>query len=246
MLKVEINIPRDILHYLLDKLAAVDIEEITVIGSESIKPKTGKFDTSNNAKIEFVLENNMIDNILQLLLTDQKIQNGRIDIIDMEKSLLLGSKEGKRFKIVLSTFIKASRDDIYAFITNFTKLQYELPEYIKSIDIINSSDNSSIIEEELSIDGMIFKQLTRHTMHTPAVHEIEVLSGYLEGSRIVETYTDLGNGTEIMIICDFVISKELEDLVSNPKEHIENSLKKIINHTSRIIENKFVIKDDWK
>ena len=246
MLKVEINIPRDTLHYMLDKLASIDIEEIAVIGIENIKPKAGKFDTSNNAKIEFVIENNMVDNILQLLLTDQKIQNGRIDIIGMEKSLLLGSREGKRFKIVLSAFIKAARDDIYNFVTDFANLQYELPEYIKSIDVINESDNTSIVEEELSIDGIIFKQLARHTMHAPAVHEIEILSGYLEGSRIVETYTDLGNGTEVMIICDFTMNKELEALVSNPKEHIENSLKKIINRISKIIESKFVVRDGWK
>ncbi|RMF29659.1 MAG: hypothetical protein D6752_05530, partial [Candidatus Nitrosothermus koennekii] len=117
---------------------------------------------------------------------------------------------------------------------------------IKSIDIINSSDNTRIIEEELSIEGIIFKQLTKHTMHPPAVHEIEILSGYLEGSRIVETFTDLGNGTEIMIICDFVIKKELEDIVLNPKERIESSIKKITSRVSKLIESKYNIKDEWR
>lgn len=248
MLKVEIIIGRDTLHYILEKLATIDlIEDITVIPSESLKPSNKKkFDTINTANIEFVVNNNVLDNILHLLLTDPKIQNGRINIIDMTRSLSLAAKEIKKVKIVQSTFIRASRNDVYSFITDYQNLPNELPEYIKSIDIVNSVDNTKIIEEELSINGIIFKQLTKHVMYYPAVHDIEILSGYLEGSRIVETFTDIGNGTEVMIICDFVINKELEKILgSNPKERLEDSIRKVISRVNKIIENKFVINDEW-
>ncbi len=246
MLKVEIDIPRDILHYTLEKLSLIEaIEDVRVTLTEKTRLKS-KFDTNNAAKIEFITDDDIADDIIQLLLTDPKVQDGRIDIMNVERSLMLSSKESKKIKILLSGFVRAPRKEVYSFITNYAKLQEELPEYIKSFDIINKSENVTIIEECINIDGITIQELVKHVAYEPAVHEVEILSGYLEGSKIIETYTDLGNGTEIMIIGDFRVAKELEKIIdSEIKVRIENSIRKVISRVTKIIESRYGIEDKW-
>ncbi len=242
MLKVEINITRDILHYTLEKISSLDsIDEIIVTPAESVQLKSiTKFDTLNIVKVEFIVEDNSLDNLLHLLLTDHKINKGKINVINIAKSFPLGVSKGTRFKVVLPAFIRSSRKAVYDFITDYNHLPEELPEYIRSIDIINKYDNITIIEEELSIDGIVFKQLTKHILYPPAVHEIEILSGYLEGSRIIESYTEQGSNTEVIIICDFIVNDELEDILGTKlMSSIESSIKRIISRVSKILENKF-------
>jgi hypothetical protein len=242
MLKIEISISRDILHYILEKISSIEsIDDIMVTTVESVKLKSiNKFDTANIIKLEFIIEDNILDDLLHLLLTDPKINKGQINIFNIAKSFTLGKEKGYRLKLVLPAFIRAHRKDVYNFITNYNNLLEELPEYIRSIDIINKYDNVTIIEEEVSIEGILFKQLTKHILYPPAVHEVEILSGYLEGSRIIESYTEQGNNTDIIIICELIINPELESLLgAKLNESIENSIKKIINRISKILENKF-------
>lgn len=242
MEKVDIIIPRDILHYTLEKLSMIDeIGELTVTLSESISPNsTIKFDSYNTAKIEFVIEERLSDKILHLLLTDRKIQNGRIDVTELARSLTLGSKDSKHIKIVSSLFIRVPRSVVYEFITSYLELQAEIPEYISRLDLINRNDDTIIMEEEFTVDGIDLKQISKHTTYAPAVYEIEIISGYLEGSKIIITLTEQDNGTQIMIVGEFIITKEFEKILgSNPKMRIESLIRKVGSRITRIIEDRF-------
>ncbi len=249
MLKVEIVITRGMLHYLLERLSMLDIPEIQVVANETMKTKSinGKFDTTNTAKLEFIIEDNYIDNVLQILLTDPKIDNGRIDVIELDRTLMLSKKEGKRIKVVSSVFIRVNREDLFTFITDYRRLAEELPEYIKNIDIINRYDNVTITEEEISIEGISIKHVSKHTTYPYAVHEIEILSGYMEGSKIIETYTEVENGTQVMIVGEFSISKALEEFIGyEPKKVVDDCINKVTNRIKVLAENKFKSGREWK
>ncbi|MEM2855485.1 MAG: hypothetical protein QW416_00055 [Candidatus Nitrosocaldaceae archaeon] len=242
MQKIDIIVSRDVLHYVLERLSSIEnINDITVTLTENINPKSAiRFDAYNTTKIEFVIDDVISDNILHMLLTDQKIQTGRIDIINLTRSFILGNQSGKRIKIISSAFIRAPRKIVYNFVTNYQRLQEEMPEYIKRLDVINKSENTIVLEEEISIDGLTFKQIAKHTDYIPAVHEIEIISGYMVGSKIIETFTEQDDNTQIMIVGEFVISKEIESILgSDPKTRIENMIRKITNRVEKIIEERF-------
>ncbi|MEM2760773.1 MAG: SRPBCC family protein [Nitrososphaerales archaeon] len=243
MRKIEITVPRDALHYVVERLSSIEkISEVTVIGSESVNTRAKDEDSksSNSARIEILLENNDVDKALQLLLGDNKVGYGRINVMPVERTLELGSKEGYRIKLALSVFIKAPRKRIFALVTNYENLPHELPNYFKTINVRNMEDNVCVLEEEVNFEGQFVKQITRHTVYPPGIHEVEILSGEAEGSRITETYTEVTDGTQVMVVGDFRLKSPLSHVLGFfAKGRLEKSIRNLMNEMAKIAETRY-------
>lgn len=243
MQKIEITVPRDSLHYVVQRLSSIQsMNEVTVIGSESVNLKARDEDSksSNSAIIELIVDNSDVDKVLQLLLGDRKVGFGRINVIPIERTLELGTKEGYQIKLALSVFIRAPRKRVFDLVTNYENLPNELPNYFKSVDIRNKEDNVCVLEEEVNLEGKFVKQITRHTVYPPGIHEVEILSGDAEGSRITETYTEVTDGTQVMVVGDFRIRSPLTHVLGFfAKGKLEKSVKNVMNEIAKIAENRY-------
>ncbi|GBC73392.1 hypothetical protein HRbin04_00793 [archaeon HR04] len=242
MKKLEIVLSRDSLHHVVDRLALIEhIKSLHVTSSELVNLHTKEEDARSliSIKIEFVVEDEYVDEVLQLLLGDDKITFGRIYILVVDRAFELGYREGYRFRLALSSLIRASRKDVFNTVTDYEHLAELFPSYFKSISIRSSSDNMTVTEEEVTIDDLSIKQISRHIVYPPAVHEVEILSGYLEGSRITETYTEASEGTQVMVVADIKIKEPLARVFGfHIKHKVEQQIKGVMKELARFVEDR--------
>lgn len=243
MQKIEITVSRDSLHYVVDKLSTISgINEVTILGSESVNihAKEEESKSSNSARVEILINDEDADKVLQLLLGDNKVGFGRINVLPVARTLELGSKEGYRIKLALSIFIRAPRKRVFALVTNYENLLVELPKYFRSVEVRNREDNTCVLEEEVNFEGRFVKQITRHTLYPPGVHEVEILAGEAEGSRITETYTEVTDGTQVMVVGDFRLQSPLSHLLGFfAKGRLEKSIRNVMSEIARIAESRY-------
>ncbi|MCS6768094.1 MAG: hypothetical protein RMJ59_06025 [Candidatus Nitrosocaldus sp.] len=243
MKKIEVVLGRDSLHYVVERLALIDhIKSIHVTSSELVNLHAKEEDSRSliSIKIEFVIEDEYVDEVLQLLLGDDKITFGRIYVLAVDRLFELGYREGYRFRLALSSLIRASRSDVFSTVTDYENLVELFPSYFKGISIRSSSDNVTVTEEEVMLDNLSIKQISRHITYPPAVHEVEILSGYLEGSRITETYTEVSEGTQLMVVADIRIKEPLARVFGFHIRHkVEQQIRGLLKELARIMESRY-------
>ncbi len=242
MKKLEIILGRDSLHYVVERLALIEhVRSVHITSSEMVNMHAKEDSRSLvSIKIEFAIEDEYVDEVLQLLLGDDKITFGRIYVIAIDRAFELGYKEGYRFRLALSSLIRASRKDVFDTVTDYENLTELFPSYFKSIIIRSSSDNVTVTEEEITIDNLSIKQISRHIVYPPAVHEVEILSGYLEGSRITETYTEASEGTQLMVVADIRIKEPLARIFGFHVRHkIEQQIRGLMKELTRLVESRY-------
>ncbi|MCS7140782.1 MAG: SRPBCC family protein [Candidatus Nitrosocaldus sp.] len=243
MKKIEVVLGRDSLHYVVERLALIDhIKSIHVTSSELVNLHAKEEDSRSliSIKIEFVIEDEYVDEVLQLLLGDDKITFGRIYVLAVDRLFELGYREGYRFRLALSSLIRASRSDVFSTVTDYENLVELFPSYFKGINIRSSSDNVTVTEEEVMLDNLSIKQISRHITYPPAVHEVEILSGYLEGSRITETYTEVSEGTQLMVVADIRIKEPLARVFGFHIRHkVEQQIRSLMKELARIMESRY-------
>jgi nitrogen regulatory protein PII len=242
MKKVEIVLRRDSLHYVVERLSLLDgISAVYITASELINIHTSDESVKSlpSAKIEFIVDDEHVDEVIQLLVGDEKVTLGRMYVSAIDRAFELGYREGQRFRLALSSLIRVPRRYVYNEVTDYERLDQLMPTYYKSMHIRSSSDNTVVTEAEVMILDNLYKQISRHTLYPPAVHEIEVLSGYLEGSRMTETYTEVNDDTYLMLVADIRIKDSSIDTWSNTKHILEQYMKSYVKDLTKAIESRY-------
>ena len=103
-------------------------------------------------------------------------------------------------KFVIKRNDKIARDDIFSLSTNIEQFSNLMPRYFKSLKIIEKINSDFFVEEELWFFKKIFKVKTKHTIKTPNIHEIQIISGVLKNSIFIENYEIANDSTELTII----------------------------------------------
>ena len=111
-----------------------------------------------------------------------------------------------RLAINFTERLSAPRRSVFREITGYDDLQDKFPNVFLSIRVIERSKSYVVTEESFSVMGTIVTQRSKHKVRTPTTHEVEIISGDLRGSSIVERYSDSDDGgTLVRVDADFVL-----------------------------------------
>ncbi|MBM3910782.1 MAG: polyketide cyclase [Thaumarchaeota archaeon] len=133
-------------------------------------------------------------------------------------------------KIKIEKIIKADRNKIYDILTNYENFEKNFAKYFPSIRIRSERDGVSVIEEHLVLGKKEFVMMTKHIKNPPYLHEIIVIGGDCKGSRIIEKYDIVPEGTKLTVEADFRLG-----LFRKP--NVSDGLESIIDEFVRVAEN---------
>jgi len=103
----------------------------------------------------------------------------------------------KFFKLENYTIL--SQEEIFHISTDVENFHHVMPNYFKSLDVVEQNDNVKIVIEKIKFLGVHLKIKTKHIITKPNIHKVEILSGPIKGTVFVESYIGLKTGTMISI-----------------------------------------------
>ena len=94
-----------------------------------------------------------------------------------------------------------SRDVIFKISTDVSNFHKIMPDYFKSLKIIDDTlSDQKIVLENISFLGRNIDVKTKHVITHPDTHKVFILNGPLRGTIFVEKYdVSKSNGTDITI-----------------------------------------------
>lgn len=101
------------------------------------------------------------------------------------------------YKIIRHTSL--SQPNIFQISTDIENFSNLMPNYFKSLEIVEKIGNQLIVFEKINFMGFNLKIKTKHVILKPNIHKIYILSGPTKGTEFVETYTASKHGTDILI-----------------------------------------------
>jgi len=133
-------------------------------------------------------------------------------------------------KIKIEKIIKADRNKVYNIITSYENFEKIFTKYFPSIRIRSERDEVSVIEMHIMLGKKEYTMMTKHVKNPPNLHEIFVIGGDCKGSRIVEKYDLVSEGTKLTVEADFKLG-----LFRKP--NVSDGLQDIIDEFARVAEN---------
>jgi hypothetical protein len=92
-------------------------------------------------------------------------------------------------RVETSKTVQASQDKIFSLITDFENLPSRFPNRYRSLKVIERSENSVTVEEDVTVAGREIHQIARHTFEPKRFLRSEVVDGDTKGT-IVEIILD--------------------------------------------------------
>ena len=99
-----------------------------------------------------------------------------------------------------------NRDLIFKISTDVENFHKVMPEYFKSLKIIQNSSNEKIVLESIDFLGRKIDIKTKHVIIQPNIHEVFILTGPAEGTSFIEKYESGPTGTDISIVVDLKLN----------------------------------------
>jgi ribosome-associated toxin RatA of RatAB toxin-antitoxin module len=113
-------------------------------------------------------------------------------------------------RVETSKTVHASQDKIFSLITDFEKLPSRFPSRYRSLKVIERSENSVTVEEDVTVAGRKIQQITRHTFEPKRLLRSEVIDGDTKGT-IVEITLDPEDpdsaNTKVSVDANFKLGK---------------------------------------
>ena len=98
------------------------------------------------------------------------------------------------------------RDLIFKISTDVENFHNVMPEYFKSLKIIQNSSNEKIVLESIDFLGRKIEIKTKHVIIPPNLHEVFILNGPAKGTSFIEKYESNPTGTDISISVDLKLN----------------------------------------
>jgi len=143
-----------------------------------------------------------------------------------------------RLTILLTRRLKAPRGKVFRIVTEFDKLQERFPSLFSSIRVLERSPQGALTEESFVFLGVTFEQRSRHHMVNGKTHTVEILTGDLAGSTIVEHYADGPDGETTVKLEARVALRGLASLLPPPivKPLVEANLQRVLDEVEKYLE----------
>mgnify|MGYP003322106911 FL=1 len=110
----------------------------------------------------------------------------------------------RKFNLVQKSNL--NRDLIFKISTDVENFHKVMPEYFKSLKIIQNSSNEKIVLESIDFLGRKIEIKTKHVIIQPNIHEVFILTGPAEGTSFIEKYESGSTGTDISIVVDLKLN----------------------------------------
>ena len=150
--------------------------------------------------------------------------------------------DGEHFKskltiITFEKFSKTPKEKLFIASTNFQSYQTLLPQYFPSVRIISVRPNTTLIEEHRIIAGKEFVVMARHITDDSNSHETFFVGGDAKGTRILEKYETISEGTKITVTIDFKPKISLKFSARFNKSKLLDDFEKIMDKFVEIAES---------
>ena len=142
--------------------------------------------------------------------------------------------------ITLTRHSKLNRDYLFNLSTNIENFAEIFHKYFKSIKILEKKYSENLVLEKISFFGITMFAIALHTIVNPNLHNIEILTGPLRGSKFLEIYENSKNGTIITITVSLQftgISKVLSFFPNILKYQINKMMDEFIVSCERLKNN---------
>jgi ribosome-associated toxin RatA of RatAB toxin-antitoxin module len=138
-----------------------------------------------------------------------------------------------------SKTVNASQDKIFSLITDFEKLPSRFPNRYRSLKIIERSENSVTVEEDVMVAGREIHQITRHTFEPKRSLRSEVIDGDTKGTIVeitLDSEEDSGSAnTTVSVDADFKLGKLGSVLGVFAKGKIKRGLEHMIEEFGNVV-----------
>ena len=108
--------------------------------------------------------------------------------------------------VSLKKYSSVSRDALFQISTDIENFKLIMPNYFKSLIIIEDSINQKFVDEEITFFGKTVNVRTKHIIVKPNLHEVYILTGPLKGTFFIENYEKLKSGTEVTITISLTLN----------------------------------------
>ena len=139
-------------------------------------------------------------------------------------------------KIHFEKIVKAERNRVFDVAANYEEFEKTLPQYFPSIRVRSQRDNVAVVEEHLRVAGKELVMMTKHVTTYPELHEVYVIGGDAKGSKIIEKYEIVPEGTKITVDADIKLKGVMKIAGLFGKKKILNSFSKIMDEFAKIAE----------
>lgn len=131
--------------------------------------------------------------------------------------------------ISLTKVIDAPAERIYSLITDFEQLPSRFPSRYKTVAVKERSNNSVIVEEDITVAGREIHQVTKHVVEPGQKLRSEVLEGDTKGTVVEITLQPVGAKTSVSIDADLKLGKLGAVLGIFAKGKIKSGLERMID-----------------
>lgn len=119
-------------------------------------------------------------------------------------------------KVTDDGLFPAKREKVWKLIEAHSTDASTIHPSLKSVKPLRKEGNSDVVEQEWEMSGQRAKMIAKFTANPPEQLTIEFLDGPMTG-KMVNTYTETPNGTNVVTHCDmqskFMDEKQLEGAI---------------------------------
>ena len=126
--------------------------------------------------------------------------------------------------------VDIEKEKIFLVMTDLENYPKILPRNIKSIDIIEQSDNVILAEYTVVEAGVYSKLLVQHKMYPYYEHVMEVMDGDAKETKVTQKFTDTNSITTINTIIEFDLKGILSPFSFLPKGNLEHAANTILTN----------------
>ena len=91
------------------------------------------------------------------------------------------------------------QEKIFDISTDVENFHHIMPDYFKSLEIVEENQYGMIVNEKISFLGLSLNVRTKHVIIYPNIHEVHILSGPTKGTSFIESYIPSEHGTVVTI-----------------------------------------------
>ena len=142
-------------------------------------------------------------------------------------------------RVQISKIVPAAQDKIFSVITDFDNLPSRFPSRYRSLKVIERSENSVTVEEDVTVAGRQIHQITRHTFEPKRFLRSEVIDGDTKGTTVEKTLDPEEDGsstnTKVSVDADLKLGKLGSVLGVFAKGKIKGGLEHMIEEFGNVV-----------
>jgi ribosome-associated toxin RatA of RatAB toxin-antitoxin module len=133
-------------------------------------------------------------------------------------------------ELTIKKDIDIPKEIFFRIITDVSNYPLILPQNIQSVTIKEQYDNVIIAEETMVEKGVRTTLVVKHTVVPYKTHTIEVLEGDAKGTKIIQSFESIPNGTRINTNIHFDLKGILYPVLFLPQSNFEHAMNTVLTN----------------